>query len=139
MDISKKRQTLIDTGIHADTCVAAETRKPARLRGFPSPGLGRRWPIAWPKRPGPFLRERGAFPEPPANPDSGPLHVKLGPPLTIGQVAHLIGCSPWTVRQTLMPRGLPYFRSAVSGRLIFYTDQVIRWIESQQKGGITIK
>src|SRR5438132_14227618 len=35
----------------------------------------------------------------------------LGPPLNIRQVASLIGCSPWSVRQTLIPRGLPHFRS----------------------------
>jgi hypothetical protein len=59
----------------------------------------------------------------------------LGPPLTIGQVAALIGCSPWTVRQKILPRGLPFFRSAASGKLIFYQAQVIRWIERQQQGG----
>lgn len=61
----------------------------------------------------------------------------LGPPLSIRDVARLIGCSPWSVRQTLMPQGLPYFRSGASGKLIFYTDQVVRWIEHQQqkKGG----
>jgi hypothetical protein len=64
--------------------------------------------------------------------------MDLGPPLSIRQVAALIGCSPWTVRQTLVPRGIPFFRSAASGRLIFYRDQVIRWIE-QQQGGKTTK
>ena len=135
MDIPKKRQTLIVSGILADTRAARETRKPARLLGFPPPGMGHRWPIAWPKRPGPVLREPEAFPEPPPSSVLGPLHVKLGPPLGIRQVAYLIGCSPWTVRQTLIPRGLPHFRFKASGRLIFYTDQVVRWIESQQQGG----
>jgi hypothetical protein len=65
--------------------------------------------------------------------------VKLGTPLGIGEVAALIGCSPWTVRQTLIPRGLPFFRSGASGRLIFYQDQVVRWIESQQQGGKATK
>jgi hypothetical protein len=63
----------------------------------------------------------------------------LGPPLDIHQTARLIGCSPWTVRQTLIPRGLPFFRLGASGKLIFYSDQVVRWIENQQKGGITTK
>ena len=63
----------------------------------------------------------------------------LGLPLDIKQVAAVIGCSPWTVRQKLLPRGLPFFRSAASGKLIFYTDQVARWIESQQQGGKTTK
>jgi hypothetical protein len=59
----------------------------------------------------------------------------LGPPLDIKQAARLIGCSPWTVRQKLLPRGLPFFRSAASGKLIFYQAQVVRWIERQQQGG----
>ena len=61
--------------------------------------------------------------------------IELGEPLTIGQVAKLIGCSPWTVRQRHMRYGLPYFRAGVNGKLIFYRDQVVRWIQSQQKGG----
>jgi hypothetical protein len=59
---------------------------------------------------------------------------KLGEPLNIAQVARLIGCSTWTVRQTLIPKGLPHFRFTALGRLIFYEDQVVRWIESAQGG-----
>ncbi len=87
----------------------------------------------------------GALSRPPSLGDGRPLHVELDPtklsksglgsPLTIRQVAKLIGCSPWTVRQTLIPRGLPHFRFTASGRLTFYTNQVIRWIEKQQIGG----
>jgi len=58
---------------------------------------------------------------------------ELGSPLTIGQVARVIGCSPWTVRQTLIPRGLPHFRFTPLGRLVFYEDQVVRWIQKQQR------
>jgi hypothetical protein len=65
-------------------------------------------------------------------PDSG---LPLGPPLDIRKVAELIGCSPWTVRQRLLPSGLPHFRSGAGGRLIFYRDQVVRWIQNKQKGG----
>jgi len=61
----------------------------------------------------------------------------LGEPLKIREVASLLGCSPWTVRQKLLPRGLPYFRSGASGKLVFFKAQVVRWIESQQKGGST--
>ena len=57
---------------------------------------------------------------------------KLGQPLDISQVARLIGCSAWTVRQTLIPKGLPHFRFTPLGRLIFYEDQIIRWIETKQ-------
>jgi hypothetical protein len=70
---------------------------------------------------------------PAAFPDRLPAH--LGRPLDIKQVAAMIGCSPWTVRQKLLPRGLPFFRSAASGKLIFYECQVVRWIERQQQGG----
>jgi hypothetical protein len=64
-----------------------------------------------------------------------PFGSELGTPLNVSETAELIGCSPWTVRQTLIPRGLPHFRFKASGRLIFYRDQVIRWIEKQQQGG----
>jgi hypothetical protein len=57
----------------------------------------------------------------------------LGPPLDIRRTAAVIGCSPWTVRQKLIPMGLPCFRSGASGKLIFYLDQVVRWIEQKQK------
>ena len=58
----------------------------------------------------------------------------LGTPLDIGRVAQIIGCSAWTVRQTLIPSGLPHFRFKPRGRLIFYEDQIIRWIEKKQGG-----
>ncbi len=60
----------------------------------------------------------------------------LGPPLSIREVSQLIGCSAWTVRQRYLPRGLPHLRSGPNGKLIFFRDQVVRWIlECQQKGG----
>lgn len=60
----------------------------------------------------------------------------IGEPMTIREVANLIGCSVWTVRQQFLPQGLPHFQSGPSGKLIFYRDQVIRWILlRQQKGG----
>jgi hypothetical protein len=59
----------------------------------------------------------------------------LGTPLTIREMAKLLGCSPWTVRHSYMPRGLPYLRSGPLGKLIFYRTQVIAWIlEHQRKG-----
>src|ERR1039458_5431773 len=59
-----------------------------------------------------------------------------GEPLNLKRVADLIGCSPWTVRQRHLPAGLPHFRAGASGKLIFYRDQVVRWIlENQKKGG----
>ena len=58
---------------------------------------------------------------------------ELGAPIGIAEVARLVGCSVWTVRQRLLPRGLPYFRSAPNGRLIFYRRQVVTWIVLQQQ------
>ena len=92
--------------------------------GFAPLPLGQRYPQQYPQRcPYPEGPQGGASPEP------------LGAPLSIREAARIIGCSPWTVRQTLMPRGLPYFRSG-GGRLIFYTNQIIGWIENQQKGDL---
>ena len=108
------------------------SRKSAHLSDFQAISLGQCGPGHWPGQPGPFKGQRVSIPCP-----SGP--SELGPPLDITQAARLIGCSPWTVRQTLMPRGLPFFRLGASGKLIFYSDQVVRWIENQQKGGITTK
>jgi len=60
----------------------------------------------------------------------------LGTPLSIRETAQIIGCSAWTVRQNYVPQGLPHLRSGPSGKLIFYRDQVVRWIlERQTKGG----
>src|ERR1022692_3544447 len=61
---------------------------------------------------------------------------RLGQPLDIRQVARLIGCSPWSIRNTWIPKGLPHFRSGASSKLVFYEAQVVRWIDrQQQKGG----
>lgn len=61
----------------------------------------------------------------------------LGAPLTIRDVARLIGCSAWTVRQKFIPLGLPHLRSGPSGRLTFFSNQVVAWVLAQQqrKGG----
>jgi hypothetical protein len=56
----------------------------------------------------------------------------LGAPMGIREVAKMIGCSSWSVRQTLLPKGLPHWRSGPSGKLIFYRDQIIRWVLNQQ-------
>jgi hypothetical protein len=60
-------------------------------------------------------------------------HDLLGEPLSIRDVARLLGCSVWTVRQRCLPQGLPYFRVAHSGKLMFYRNQVTRWILEKQK------
>ena len=58
----------------------------------------------------------------------------LGRPMGIREAAYLIGCSPWTVRHRLIPKGLPVFRSGASSKLIFYEDQIVRWIQKTQGG-----
>lgn len=60
----------------------------------------------------------------------------LGEPMSIAQVAGLLGCSPWTVRQRYLRQGLPHLRASSRGRLVFFRSQVIAWIlKRQQKGG----
>ena len=62
----------------------------------------------------------------------------LGFPLSIREVAALIGCSTWTVRQKYLPLGLPHFRVGSTAKLLFYKNQIVRWlIDQQQKGGMT--
>jgi len=101
--------------------------KTANLLEMLADQLGQQYPKHYPQAPEGSGGELG--------PSSG--LSPLGPPLDIKQVARLIGCSPWTVRHTLLKKGLPAFRlSGASSKLIFYTDQVVRWIERQQlKGG----
>src|SRR5215469_9171506 len=64
---------------------------------------------------------------------------ELGQPLTIREVAALLGCSVWSVRQRFLPKGLPHFRSGPSGKIVFFRQQVVAWILAQQaqmkKGG----
>jgi hypothetical protein len=61
----------------------------------------------------------------------------LGQPMNIGQVAALLGCSVWTVRQRYLPYGLPHLRTGSMGKLVFYRNQIVRWIleKQRQKGG----
>ena len=62
----------------------------------------------------------------------------LGEPLAIEQVAELLGCSPWTVRQRYLRQGLPYLQARPRGKLVFFREQVTAWIlkRQRQKGGI---
>ena len=59
----------------------------------------------------------------------------LGEPLAIAEVARLLGCSVWTVRQRYLPSGLPYFRIGKAGKITFYRNQVVRWILENQITG----
>lgn len=115
----------------------ARRAKRPKTKQFSALPLGQHYPRHYPPRPGPFLGQPG--PSNPSPADIGPIPGeswgKLGRPLSLRQVAALFGCSPWTVRQTLIPKGLPFFRSTASGRLTFFENQVNSWIESQQQGG----
>ena len=62
----------------------------------------------------------------------------LGEPLAIEEVARLLGCSAWTVRQRYVRQGLPYLQARPRGKLVFFRAQVVAWIEKRQrhmKGG----
>ena len=59
----------------------------------------------------------------------------LGEPLSIREVARLIGCSAWTVRHRYLPQGLPHLRSGPMGKLVFYRNQIVQWILQQQRKG----
>jgi hypothetical protein len=59
----------------------------------------------------------------------------LGDPLSIQEVARVLGCSAWTIRHGYLPQGLPHFRSGPGGKLVFFRNQVITWILQQQKKG----
>ena len=86
--------------------------KPAEILGFSRDSVGQSYPQHYPQ-----VRE------------------VLGEPMTIQEAARLIGCSPWTVRHRHLPQGLPHFRSGPMGKLVFYRNQVVRWILQQQKKG----
>lgn len=98
----------------------------AELLEIMRPPLGQHCPTQKPMR----LGASGVQPQ------ASGAEARLGRPLTISQVARLLGCSLWSVRNTWIPRGLPHFRSGASSKLIFFEAQVVRWIERQQtKGG----
>ena len=67
---------------------------------------------------------------------------QLGDAMTIKQVAKFVGCSSWTVRNKLVPAGLPHFRSSPSGKLTFFHEQVVAWVlarQNQTKGEMCIR
>ncbi len=62
-----------------------------------------------------------------------PQSEPLGEALDIRQVAALLGCSVWTVRQKYIPMGLPFFRLVRAGKLTFYRNQILAWILNRQQ------
>jgi hypothetical protein len=59
----------------------------------------------------------------------------LGEPMSIFDVASLLGCSIWTVRQKYLPHGLPHLRATATGKIVFFRQQVVDWILKQQRKG----
>jgi hypothetical protein len=86
--------------------------EPAEILGFPHDPLGQSCPQHYPQA-----------------------NQALGEPLSIREVARLLGCSDWTVRHGYLPQGLPHFRSGPGGKLVFFHNQVITWILQQQRKG----
>lgn len=70
--------------------------------------------------------------------DARPQGFLLGEPLAIDEVARLLGCSVWTIRQCYLRQGLPYLQASRRGKLVFFREQVIAWIQKRQraKGGM---
>jgi hypothetical protein len=101
----------------------SDSQKSFEIQGISPPSLAENW-----------ARQRASR-ETVEVPESNADRDALGAPLTIRQVARLIGCSAWTVRQRHLPQGLPCFRSGRAGKLIFYRNQVVAWILRRQKGG----
>jgi hypothetical protein len=103
----------------AETVKAAETLESSRS------SLGQRNPQQYPHPAGPTQAANSTG--------------SLGDPMDIGQVAALLGCSAWTVRQRYLPQGLPHLRACSSGKFVFFREQVIGWIlkrqQQRQKGG----
>jgi hypothetical protein len=96
----------------------AEGGNTLQIQGFPPTNYGQNYPQHYPQ-------------------ESQFANEPLGEPLSIREVAELIGCSAWTVRQSYLPQGLPHLRLGPHCKLIFFRDQVVRWIlQHQQKGGI---
>jgi hypothetical protein len=64
--------------------------------------------------------------------------TELGQPLSIRELADLIGCSVWTIRQRYLRAGIPFVRLRPHGKLIFYRNQIIHWLLTEQQKGGTI-
>lgn len=102
----------------------AEMRNAAETLDVPTFPLGQRNPQEYPQH----------YPTPKVT------RFPLGEPMDIEDVAAVLGCSAWTVRQKYLPAGLPHLRASAHGRIVFFREQVIHWIlERQAKGGMRTK
>jgi hypothetical protein len=99
---------------------AADSAKASETLAFSSFGVGQRNPQHCPHP----VEPHGTPP---------PMSPSLGPPLNIAEVAALLGCSAWTVRQRYMRQGLPCLRASASGKLVFFEKQIIDWILRRQQ------
>jgi len=111
--VDAKKESSCDQLVEGRESGFASERKATDLLEFPTETLGQHCPSPCPQSE-----------ESPAG--------SLGEPITIREVAALIGCSVWTVRQRCLREGLPHFRASRSGRLIFYRNQVVRWLIEKQ-------
>jgi hypothetical protein len=104
----------------------AENAKATENKGFSPAPLGQRYPNQDPQH----------CPHPESTTQSE-LGDPLGEPRSIREVAQMFGCSEWTIRQRYLPLGLPHFRLSPAGKLLFFHNQIVRWVLEiqRQKGG----
>lgn len=95
----------------------ARMRNAAESLGFPAFRLGQWSPDHYPQH----------YPTPEVT------RFPLGEPMDIEDVAALLGCSPWTVRQKYLPAGLPHIRASRHGRIVFFREQIVDWILERQR------
>src|SRR5207245_565309 len=76
----------------------AQLRNAAETLGFSAIRLGQRNPQDYP--------QHCPYPE---------ARFPLGEAMDIEDVAQLLGCSVWTVRQKYLPKGLPHLRASARG------------------------
>jgi hypothetical protein len=99
--------------------------EPAEILGFAHDSLEQSYPQHYPHLPTDEDLSAG----------TPKVNQALGEPLSIREVARLLGCSDWTVRHGYLPQGLPHFRSGPGGKLVFFHNQVVQWILFEQKKG----
>lgn len=122
-----RERTARKDGLEQIMSAFGATSKSAETLDIAHSSLGQRCPSPCPE----------SCPHPPAHETnaSHDAEDRLGAAMNIGQVARLLGCSVWTVRQRYMPQGLPHLRVSAVGKIVFFRSQVVDWILKQQKKG----
>lgn len=59
--------------------------------------------------------------------------ISLGEPLDVRDVAKIVGCSVWNIKNRCLKAGLPHLRFGANGKLLFFQRQVVKWIIDQQR------